>query len=73
MCTLPYGIKQIFLIFTVPTKVPVPFYFSLIYSGGNVLTSQRLVDVVLLAFQACAASQGCCNNITFGNFKYAAC
>jgi 5-oxoprolinase (ATP-hydrolysing) len=26
--------------------------------GGNVLTSQRVVDVVLRAFQACAASQG---------------
>ena len=25
--------------------------------GGNVLTSQRLVDVVLKAFQVCAASQ----------------
>lgn len=34
--------------------------------GGNVLTSQRLVDVVLKAFEACAASQGCCNNLTFG-------
>ncbi|KAI8073701.1 Hydantoinase B/oxoprolinase-domain-containing protein [Thamnidium elegans] len=34
--------------------------------GGNVLTSQRLVDVVLKAFSACAASQGCCNNLTFG-------
>lgn len=34
--------------------------------GGNVLTSQRLVDVVLKAFKACAASQGCCNNLTFG-------
>lgn len=34
--------------------------------GGNVLTSQRLVDVVLKAFDACAASQGCCNNLTFG-------
>lgn len=34
--------------------------------GGNVLTSQRLTDVVLLAFRACAASQGCCNNLTFG-------
>ncbi|ORX55169.1 hypothetical protein DM01DRAFT_1321549 [Hesseltinella vesiculosa] len=34
--------------------------------GGNVLTSQRIVDVVLNAFQACAASQGCCNNLTFG-------
>ncbi|KAG5221119.1 Hydantoinase B/oxoprolinase [Salix suchowensis] len=27
--------------------------------GGNVLTSQRIVDVVLKAFHACAASQGC--------------
>lgn len=26
--------------------------------GGNVLTSQRIVDVVLSAFQVCAASQG---------------
>lgn len=34
--------------------------------GGNVLTSQRLVDVVLRAFEACAASQGCMNNLTFG-------
>eukprot|EP00934_Nitzschia_sp_Nitz4_P003250 Nitzschia sp. Nitz4//scaffold289_size23394//17923//21827//NITZ4_008481-RA/size23394-augustus-gene-0.2-mRNA-1//1//CDS//3329545834//3240//frame0 len=40
--------------------------------GGNVLTSQRLVDVVLRAFSACAASQGCMNNLTFGdkNFGY---
>jgi 5-oxoprolinase (ATP-hydrolysing) len=35
--------------------------------GGNVLTSQRVVDVVLLAFSACAASQGCMNNLTFGD------
>ncbi|CAG8585581.1 17192_t:CDS:10 [Acaulospora morrowiae] len=34
--------------------------------GGNVLTSQRLVDTILKAFQACAASQGDCNNLTFG-------
>ncbi|KAK3192402.1 hypothetical protein K4F52_001615 [Lecanicillium sp. MT-2017a] len=34
--------------------------------GGNVLTSQRVTDVVLKAFRACAASQGCCNNLTFG-------
>ena len=40
--------------------------------GGNVLTSQRIVDVVFRAFSACAASQGCMNNITFGddNFGY---
>lgn len=35
--------------------------------GGNVLTSQRLTDVILKAFRACAASQGCMNNLTFGN------
>ncbi|KAI2638964.1 Hydantoinase B/oxoprolinase-domain-containing protein [Hypomontagnella submonticulosa] len=34
--------------------------------GGNVLTSQRVTDVIFKAFQACAASQGCCNNLTFG-------
>lgn len=33
--------------------------------GGNVVTSQRVVDVVLKAFRACAASQGCMNNLTF--------
>ena len=35
--------------------------------GGNVLTSQRVVDVVLRAFGVAAASQGCMNNLTFGN------
>lgn len=32
--------------------------------GGNVLTSQRIVDVVLKAFHACAASQGCTKYVT---------
>ena len=35
--------------------------------GGNVLTSQRVVDVVLKAFGVAAGSQGCMNNFTFGN------
>ncbi|XP_033924706.1 5-oxoprolinase, partial [Melopsittacus undulatus] len=35
--------------------------------GGNVLTSQRVVDVILKAFGVCAASQGCMNNVTFGS------
>lgn len=35
--------------------------------GGNVLTSQRVTDVVLMAFKASANSQGCMNNFTFGN------
>ena len=33
------------------------------------MTSQRLCDVIFKAFQACAASQGCCNNFTFGREK----
>jgi 5-oxoprolinase (ATP-hydrolysing) len=38
--------------------------------GGNVLTSQRVVDVVLKAFGVVAASQGCMNNFTFGNARF---
>lgn len=40
--------------------------------GGNVLTSQRVTDVCLAAFGACANAQGCMNNLTFGddNFGY---
>ncbi|TEA15231.1 Uncharacterized protein C8034_v002380 [Colletotrichum sidae] len=34
--------------------------------AGNVLTSQRVVDVIFKAFGAAAASQGCMNNLTFG-------
>uniref|UniRef100_A0A670ZUS2 5-oxoprolinase, ATP-hydrolysing n=1 Tax=Pseudonaja textilis TaxID=8673 RepID=A0A670ZUS2_PSETE len=35
--------------------------------GGNVLTSQRVVDVIFQVFEASASSQGCMNNVTFGN------
>eukprot|EP00475_Leptophrys_vorax_P015616 TRINITY_DN21915_c1_g1_i1.p1 TRINITY_DN21915_c1_g1~~TRINITY_DN21915_c1_g1_i1.p1 ORF type:complete len:928 (-),score=223.32 TRINITY_DN21915_c1_g1_i1:60-2681(-) len=38
--------------------------------GGNVLTSQRVTDVILKAFEACAASQGCMNNLTFGDSTF---
>ena len=38
--------------------------------GGNVLTSQRVVDVVLKAFGVAAGSQGCMNNFTFGNERF---
>ena len=34
--------------------------------GGNVLTSQRLTDVILYAFGAAANSQGDMSNLTFG-------
>lgn len=35
--------------------------------GGNVETSQRVVDVLLGAFSRAAASQGTMNNLTFGD------
>ncbi|EDW10305.1 5-oxoprolinase [Drosophila mojavensis] len=38
--------------------------------GGNVQTSQRIVDTVLKAFRVCAASQGCMNNITIGDDQW---
>jgi 5-oxoprolinase (ATP-hydrolysing) len=59
-----------------PIKFIIPEYSLLNPSadagvvGGNVLTSQRLVDVVLKAFSACAASQGCMNNLTFGDKEF---
>ncbi|HLS27376.1 MAG TPA: hydantoinase B/oxoprolinase family protein, partial [Opitutales bacterium] len=38
--------------------------------AGNVETSQRLVDTLLLAFEAAACSQGTMNNFVFGNENY---
>ncbi|MEZ6130341.1 MAG: hydantoinase B/oxoprolinase family protein [Planctomycetaceae bacterium] len=38
--------------------------------GGNVETSQRIVDVVLGALQLAAASQGTMNNLTFGDATF---
>lgn len=38
-------------------------------AGGNVETSQRVVDVLLGALGLAAASQGTMNNLTFGNDK----
>jgi 5-oxoprolinase (ATP-hydrolysing) len=39
--------------------------------AGNVLTSQRIVDVIFKVLNSCAASQGCMNNFTFGNERFA--
>ncbi|XP_065350424.1 5-oxoprolinase [Cloeon dipterum] len=56
----------------VPVKVVIPKGCLLDPSenaavvGGNVTTSQRIVDVVFRAFSTCSASNGCMNNITFG-------
>jgi 5-oxoprolinase (ATP-hydrolysing) len=38
--------------------------------GGNVETSQRVVDVLLGAIGLAAASQGTMNNVTFGNERF---
>jgi 5-oxoprolinase (ATP-hydrolysing) len=38
--------------------------------GGNVETSQRIVDVIFKAFKAVAASQGTMNNLSFGNDNF---
>lgn len=60
-----------------PVEIRMPSYPSIISPsdtaavvGGNVLTSQRVTDVVLKAFEACGASQGCMNNFTFGNNRF---
>lgn len=55
---------------SIQVKIPKPSVLSPSRSaavvGGNVTTSQRVTDVVLKALHACAASQGCLNNLTFG-------
>ncbi|PYI08427.1 hypothetical protein BO78DRAFT_441950 [Aspergillus sclerotiicarbonarius CBS 121057] len=38
--------------------------------AGNVLTSQRIVDVIFKTLRVCAASQGCMNNLSFGNDEF---
>lgn len=39
-------------------------------AGGNVETSQRIVDVLLGALELCAASQGTMNNVLFGDATF---
>ncbi len=38
--------------------------------GGNVETSQRIVDTLLKALGVCACSQGTMNNVLFGNDRF---
>jgi 5-oxoprolinase (ATP-hydrolysing) len=38
--------------------------------GGNVETSQRIVDMLLEAFEICANGQGTMNNVLFGNDNF---
>ncbi|KAF7558084.1 hypothetical protein G7Z17_g139 [Cylindrodendrum hubeiense] len=50
----------------IPDKFILPPATGASVVGGNVLTSQRITDVILTAFDACADSSGCMNNLTFG-------
>ena len=55
-----------------PITFEIPYGTILNPSGvaavcaGNPITSQRVTDVLIKAFQACAASQGDCNVFSFG-------
>ncbi|OQE46967.1 hypothetical protein PENCOP_c001G06821 [Penicillium coprophilum] len=51
----------------IPDKSLLRPSFEAAVCAGNVLTSQRIVDVIFKSFKVCAASQGCMNNFTFGN------
>ncbi|CAI5977428.1 unnamed protein product [Closterium sp. NIES-64] len=56
-----------------PVRITLPLHSLLSPSdaaavvGGNVLTSQRVTDIILSTFAAAANSQGCMNNLTFGD------
>ena len=56
----------------IPITFNIPYGTLLNPSGyaavcaGNPITSQRVTDVLIKAFQACAASQGDCNVFSFG-------
>lgn len=62
--------------FLIPIRVAIPEGSILnpmdgaAVCGGNVLTSQRITDVILKSFEAVAGSQGCMNNLTFGNEEF---
>ena len=71
-CLVPLDSKFLnFLCYTLPIKAAVQIPKKTLLSpsrtaavcGGNVLTSQRIVDVVLKAFHAAAASQGCTKSV----------
>jgi 5-oxoprolinase (ATP-hydrolysing) len=58
----------------VRVRIPEPSVLSpgplAAVAGGNVETSQRIVDVLLGAAGLAAASQGTMNNLTFGNADF---
>ncbi|VUC25520.1 unnamed protein product [Clonostachys rosea] len=54
------------LTFTIPEGSILNPSFEAAVCAGNPITSQRVTDVVIKAFAACAASQGDCNVVSFG-------
>ncbi|KAI6238728.1 hypothetical protein M3Y99_00654500 [Aphelenchoides fujianensis] len=75
-CNTPPAVRMAAVIYCLRCLIKVPDGTIISPSekaavvGGNVLTSQRLCDVIFRAFDACAASQGCMNNITFGDEQF---
>ncbi|KAH7313023.1 Hydantoinase B/oxoprolinase-domain-containing protein [Rhexocercosporidium sp. MPI-PUGE-AT-0058] len=58
-CLLP-------ITFNIPTGTILNPSGAAAVCAGNPITSQRVTDVLIKAFQACAASQGDCNVFSFG-------
>jgi 5-oxoprolinase (ATP-hydrolysing) len=54
------------LTFTIPQGSILNPSHEAAVCAGNPITSQRVTDVVIKAFAACAASQGDCNVVSFG-------
>lgn len=54
------------LTFTIPEGTILNPSPTAAVCAGNPITSQRVTDVVIKAFSACAASQGDCNVVSFG-------
>lgn len=54
------------LTFTIPEGSILNPSATAAVCAGNPITSQRVTDVVIKAFAACAASQGDCNVVSFG-------
>lgn len=59
---------QIDLIIPKPSILNPSYHAAVV--AGNVETSQCIVDTLLVALGVVAASQGTCNNFTFGNQDY---
>ncbi|EHK97714.1 hypothetical protein M7I_6498 [Glarea lozoyensis 74030] len=62
----PSAITKSATIFNIPPGTILNPSGTAAVCAGNPITSQRITDVLINAFQACAASQGDCNVFSFG-------